>query len=116
MAGISDALYNQLTAYTWSPLVSLSRRTILNLLSQVKVGQLVVADSPTNTITVCGLLDQDPQDDIQRSKAGLTNPKPLRAELRVLNEVFWIRLVLFGDMVRAMTGQTGCHKPAHPEN
>ena len=99
MASLANALFGQITAYAWPPVVSLSRRTIISVLSRVTQGQLVLADSTENVVTVCGLLEQRSSADPDKSRREETVPKAPRAELRVVNEVFWVRLLLFGDMV-----------------
>ncbi len=79
-----DSLRCYLGSLTWAPFVRLSRSTVLGLLRQIEIGQLVVRDSD-GTVTICGNpveKDASPQ-----------------AELRVLKEAFWIRVMLFADMV-----------------
>lgn len=71
-------------AFTWEPLIRFSRSTILRLLKRIAVGQLVVRDSD-GLVTVCG----SPQ---------IKDGSP-RTELRVLKETFWVRVLLFADMV-----------------
>ena len=71
-------------AFTWEPLVRFSRSTILRLLKRIAVGQIVVRDVD-GLVTMCG----NPQ-----AKDG--SPK---TELRVLKEAFWVRVLLFADMV-----------------
>ena len=82
--GTIDTLRGYAGAWTWGPLVDLSRSAVLSLLRRVEVGQIVVTDL-NGTVTVCG------------------SPKPKdgspRTELKVVKEAFWVRLVLFADMV-----------------
>jgi cyclopropane-fatty-acyl-phospholipid synthase len=96
MASLSG-LVSQATAYTWSPLVNASRRAVLSLLSRISVGQLVIKDTATNVTTVCGSLE--PRSSIEDLKHPNKTAVP-SAELRVQQEMFWVRLVLFADMVR----------------
>ena len=65
--------------------MKLSRNTVLGLLGRIEVGQLVVIDSD-GTVTLCGKQDGK-------------NETP-RTELKVLKEAFWVRVLLFADMVR----------------
>ena len=88
---------SQVKAYTWNPIVVASRRTILSLLSRITVGQLVIKEVSTNITTVCGLLEPR-QDDIDL-KHPRKSPEPPNCELRVNSDVFWVRLLLFADMV-----------------
>lgn len=78
-----DAVRSYAGSFTWGPLVSLSRNAVLSLLSRIEEGQLVVTDTD-GTITICGA------------------PKPSgrpRTELTVQKDAFWVRLLLFADMV-----------------
>lgn len=68
----------------WEPLVRTSRRIILSLLSQIKVGRLTVLERD-GTETICGLNTGD-------------EVHPL-AQLHVVRDAFWLRLALFADMV-----------------
>ncbi len=79
-----DSLRSYLGSFTWGPFVNLSRSTVLGLLSRIEVGQLVVRDSD-GTVTICG-------------QPGSEDASP-RTELRVSKEAFWVRVMLFADMV-----------------
>lgn len=88
MATISRSFYSLRTAVgslTWSPLVRLSRGFVLALLERIEVGTVVVTDS-NGAVFVCG--------------AGHPNDVGPKTELRVLKEAFWVRMLLFADMVR----------------
>ena len=79
-----DSLRSYLGSFTWDPFVKLSRSTVLALLSRIDVGQLVVRDTD-GTVTICG-------------NPGIKDGSP-RTELRILKEAFWVRVMLFADMV-----------------
>lgn len=79
-----DSLRSYVGAFTWGPFVKLSRSTVLGLLSRIEVGQLVVKDSD-GTVTICG-------------QPGIKDGSP-RTELRISKEAFWVRVMLFADMV-----------------
>ena len=72
-------------SFTWAPFVGWSRSTVLRLLQRIENGQLVVTDCD-GSVTICG-------------NAGQTRDEP-RTQLTVLKEAFWVRLLLFADMVR----------------
>ena len=57
---------------------------VLDLLARIEVGQLVVTDSD-GTVNVCG-------------SPAVKDGSP-RAELKVKKEAFWVRLLLYADMV-----------------
>ena len=90
------------TAVAWPPIVALSRRTVLALLGQIKVGQLVVQDALNNITTVCGGGGEAETNGtkVEPDLRGGRRKGPPRAILRVQRDTFWVRLVLFADMVR----------------
>ena len=73
------------TSLTWAPLVQLSRTTILAIFSKIAVGQLKIIDAD-GRVTICGQLG--------------TSVEGPQTELRVHKETFWVRMLLFADMVR----------------
>ena len=79
-----DTLTTYAGSLTWSPLVRFSRGAVLSLLRRIAIGQLVVIDTD-GAVTLCGT----PQ---------IKDGSP-RTELRVLRETFWVRVLLFADMV-----------------
>lgn len=70
---------------TWTPLVQLSRSAILSTLQKITVGQLKVIEADGHT-TICGELGAD-----------IKGPQ---TELRIHKDTFWVRMLLFADMVR----------------
>jgi len=65
--------------------VNFSRNQVLSLLSRIEMGQLIVTDID-GSVTTYGS---------SRPKEGFT-----KTEFKVLRETFWVRLLLFADMVR----------------
>jgi hypothetical protein len=91
--------------YLWTLVVNLSRRAVLAVLSRVTIGQLVITDTATNVTTVCGALapprrgsEEDLKGSSGKGSDSNGNDAPL-AELRVHGEAFWVRMLLFADMV-----------------
>lgn len=80
-----NSLRTQVGSLTWASLVSLSRAFVLALLKRIEVGTIVVTDS-NGAVLVCGAVQPD-------------DPGP-KTELRVLKDTFWVRMLLFADMVR----------------
>ena len=70
---------------TWGPLVRFSRSTVLAVLSRIESGRIVVVDGDGTTIH-CGEVNE--------------SSKGPNAELRVVKDSFWVRALLFADMVR----------------
>ena len=84
---VLNSLRTYVGSLAWAPLVKLSRGIVLGMLQRIEVGQIVVKDS-NGASFVCG--------------AALTKSVKLKTELRVLNETFWVRVLLFADMVRCV--------------
>ena len=82
-----DSLRSYVGSFTWAPFVTISRSTVLGLLERIQIGQLVVEDCNGKT-TICGEL-------------GRKDGSP-HTELKVLKEAFWVRVMLFADMVRQL--------------
>ena len=80
-----DAVRTYIGSLTWGPLVQISRSAVLGLLQKIEVGELTVIDSDDN-VTTCGKPSE--------TELGLTT------QLKVLKEAFWVRTLLFADMVR----------------
>ena len=102
---LASSLLSPVTAWTWPPVVAFSRRTVLSLFSQITTGQLIVHDAITNITTVCGAVDvEGPSEkaDARAEEASRSGRRkgPPRTTLRVLRDTFWVRLLLFADMVR----------------
>ena len=79
-----DSVSSYLASFTWAPLVNLSRSRVLDSLKQIEFGQLIVRDSE-GMMTICG--------------RACSNDGFPRSELMVLKEAFWVRVLLFADMV-----------------
>ncbi|MDI1486264.1 MAG: hypothetical protein OHK93_005490 [Ramalina farinacea] len=77
-----DLLRTYVGSLTWAPFVQISRSTVLGLLQRIQQGQLRVTDCD-GSVTLCGaILDGAP-----------------KTELKVLKEAFWVRVLLFADML-----------------
>lgn len=100
----ATALATYAGSYAWPPLLTLSRHAIISLLKRIEVGSLQIVDTD-GTFIVCGSLQRAEQED---EKTVHVVP---HAELRVLNDLFWVRLLLFADMGFAesyMLGEVIC--------
>lgn len=86
-----DVLRTYAGSIIWQPLVRFSRGIVLSLLRRIAVGQIVVRDSD-GAVTTCGAPEV---------KSGTP-----RSELRVLKETFWVRALLFADMVSLVPWQS----------
>lgn len=80
----------------WPTFLSLSRSAILSLLQKIQVGQLTIKDVD-GTITICGQTKVKPISQADRTVYSIPS-----TELVVHKDTFWIRLLLFADMVGTM--------------
>lgn len=69
----------------WGPSVRFARSTIINLLEKIRIGRLTVIDSD-GTEVICGFKGTDNEPE---------------TELVVHKDTFWVRMLLFTDMVRS---------------
>ena len=90
-----DVVRSYTGSWTWRPLVSLSRNMVLNLLQRIEVGQIIVTDCD-GTVTRCGGTKKIPV----ATKDGWKDGTAVVSELKVVTEAFWVRMLLFADMVR----------------
>lgn len=100
-----SAVASYLGSYAWPPLLSVSRGAILALLKNIQVGSLQVTDAD-GTLTVCGSPPRAQAGNGEKSVYSTPH-----AELKVLNDLFWVRLLLFADMGFAesyMLGEVSC--------
>lgn len=102
----ATALVSYAGSFAWPSLLSLSRSASLGLLKNIQVGSLQITDSD-GSITICG--------SPRRAGEVLDNEKTVfstpHTELRVMNDLFWVRLLLFADMGFAesyMLGEVSC--------
>ncbi|KAL8807315.1 MAG: hypothetical protein Q9182_000820 [Xanthomendoza sp. 2 TL-2023] len=91
-----DAARDYIGSFTWDPIVAFSRIAVLSQLGRVKNGHIVIIDTDDSE-TICG--ERWPKEGVPKT------------ELKVLNDAFWIRLLLFADMGFAesfMLGEVEC--------
>lgn len=110
--GLTDPIVSRATAlasyagsFAWPPLLSVSRGAILTLLKNVQIGSLQIVDSD-GTLTICGSPRRAKTEGSEKSVYTIPH-----AELKVLNDLFWVRLLLFADMGFAesyMLGEVEC--------
>ena len=81
-------------SYAWGPLVGLSRTAVASVLSRIQCGQLMVVDHDGRTTTYGG--DKVAEPTLQKDDS------LSRVELVVHKEIFWVRMLLFADMVRPL--------------
>lgn len=78
------ALRSYVGSLAWNPLVRLSRAVCVSLFKKITNGQLEIIDEGESII--CG--------------PAISSTDLPRVTLQVHNDMFWVRLLLFADMVR----------------
>lgn len=96
VTGPLQALGSYSASYAWGPLLALSRTTILSLLSRIQTGQLKIVDVDGRTTSYGEQNVKQEQNSIYSAP---------RAELIVHKEMFWVRMLLFADMVGQLKDQ-----------
>ena len=99
-----NALTSYASSFAYPPLVAVSRGAILAILKNIQIGSLQVTDAD-GTYTICGSPRRSDSKE-ERSVYSIAH-----AELRVLNDLFWVRALLFADMGFAesyMLGEIEC--------
>jgi hypothetical protein len=91
-SGPVQALSGYVASYGWGPLLSVSRSAVLSLLSRIQIGQLKVVDVDGKDLTYGQ--KQGVNGSSEKSVYSLPN-----VELTVHKDVFWVRMLLFADMV-----------------
>ncbi|KDR82375.1 hypothetical protein GALMADRAFT_220377 [Galerina marginata CBS 339.88] len=96
VSAIADRAWNRVTEAAfntgWTPVARLAEAAVVALMQKITIGQLrVLTFSHIYTFPI-----PEVGDDANPSK---TNPRPdLKAELRVVNDSFWVRLCAMGDL------------------
>lgn len=75
---------------SWGPLVLMARTTIVSLMEKIQHGQLRVLT--TEGIYTFG----NPK--IQGSVPGVNEDGELKAEIKVVNDAFWVRMLVLCDL------------------
>ncbi|KAI5276412.1 cyclopropane-fatty-acyl-phospholipid synthase [Aureobasidium subglaciale] len=91
-SGPLQALSGYVASYGWGPLLSVSRSTVLSLLSRIQVGHLGVTD-------VDGKVSVYGQKQVVNGKTEKNVYSLPNIELTVHKDVFWVRMLLFADML-----------------
>jgi cyclopropane-fatty-acyl-phospholipid synthase len=94
-SGPLQALSGYVASYGWGPLLSVSRSAVLSLLSRIQVGHLKVVDADGKESTYG-------QKQVVNGKAEKSVYSLPNVELTVHKDVFWVRMLLFADMVIVM--------------
>ena len=105
LAERAAVLATHVGTYAWPPLLHISRGAILALLKNIQVGSLQIMDAD-GTLTICGSPRRADADGGEKSVYTIPH-----AELKVLNDLFWVRVLLFADMGLAesyMLGEVAC--------
>ncbi|PPQ75642.1 hypothetical protein CVT26_001622 [Gymnopilus dilepis] len=95
-SGLADKAWNRVTETAfrtgWTPIARLAEAAVVSVLRKITIGQLqILTRSHIHTFP-----SPEPGNDANPSRS---NPRPeLKAELRVVNDAFWVRLCAMGDL------------------
>lgn len=103
VAGTLTSSANALLAYSrvspYPYLIGLSKTVIVSLFQKIEAGQLKITDVD-GTITICG---QDHVASSKIDKGQETVYDVPQLELVVHKDIFWLRMLLYADMVCALS-------------
>jgi cyclopropane-fatty-acyl-phospholipid synthase len=99
-SGPLQALSGYVASYGWGPLLSVSRSAVLSLLSRIQAGHLKVVDADGKESTYG-------QKQVVNGKSEKSVYSLPNVELTVHKDVFWVRMLLFADMVIIMAQPIG---------
>ncbi|KAI1097929.1 cyclopropane-fatty-acyl-phospholipid synthase [Jackrogersella minutella] len=108
----TDIVRGTLGSLTWGPALAVAKPVVLSVFSKITLGTLLLVDEPAGTRMVYGqrLTSKSPEltnGEYSIRKAGVIP----RVEVRVKDDAFWMRMLLFADMGFAesyMLGEFEC--------
>ncbi|KAI1653558.1 cyclopropane-fatty-acyl-phospholipid synthase [Daldinia decipiens] len=108
----ADLVRGVLGSLTWGPALAIAKPAVLSVFSRLEIGTLLLVDEPTGTRMVYGqrLSSKGPKPVNGERPARKADIIP-RVEIRVKDDAFWMRLLLFADMGFAesyMLGEFEC--------
>ncbi|OTB14083.1 hypothetical protein K445DRAFT_302646 [Daldinia sp. EC12] len=108
----ADLIRGALGSLTWGPALAIAKPAVLSIFSKIEVGTLLLVDEPAGTRTVYGQrLTSKGSPPINRENIPRKANTVPRVEIRVKDDAFWMRLLLFADMGFAesyMLGEFEC--------
>jgi cyclopropane-fatty-acyl-phospholipid synthase len=107
----NDLFRSTLGSLSWGPAVSVSKAAVNSALGKIENGTLIITDKVTGQIELYGA--RLGKDDCKMANGLSSKERAInrKVELVVLNESFWVRVFLFGDMGFAeayMLGEIEC--------
>ncbi|KAI1135069.1 cyclopropane-fatty-acyl-phospholipid synthase [Hypoxylon sp. FL0543] len=108
----ADLVRGTLGGLTWGPALAIAKPAVLSVFSRIEVGTMLLVDEPAGTRLLYGqkLTSKSPEVTIRDYSARKADVIP-RVEVRVKDDAFWMRLLLFADMGFAesyMLGEFEC--------
>ncbi|KAM0789871.1 hypothetical protein ACM66B_006717 [Microbotryomycetes sp. NB124-2] len=104
LASAADRLVNGskelLLSKSWAPLVLLAKTTIVGLMEKIERGQLRLINVPSGEVYTFGkpTIYSDKYPNPNKTKKPNSATDEIRAELRVVNDAFWVRMLLLSDL------------------
>ncbi|KAI1443680.1 cyclopropane-fatty-acyl-phospholipid synthase [Annulohypoxylon stygium] len=108
----ADIVRGTIGGLTWGPALAIAKPAVLSVFSKITIGTLLLVDEPAGTRLVYGqrLASKSPESTNGDYSVRRADVIP-RVEVRVKDDAFWMRLLLFADMGFAesyMLGEFEC--------
>ncbi|OTB01121.1 hypothetical protein M426DRAFT_323768 [Hypoxylon sp. CI-4A] len=108
----ADIVRGTLGSLTWGPALAIAKPAILSVFSKIAVGTLLLVDEPAGTRLVFGQRLHSKSSAFTNGEYSVRKADTIpRVEVRVKDDAFWMRLLLFADMGFAesyMLGEFEC--------
>ncbi|KAI1205826.1 cyclopropane-fatty-acyl-phospholipid synthase [Annulohypoxylon truncatum] len=108
----ADIVRGTIGGLTWGPALAVAKPAILSVFSKIAVGTLLLVDEPAGTRLVYGQRLTSKSAESTNGDYSIRRADTIpRVEIRVKDDAFWMRLLLFADMGFAesyMLGEFEC--------
>lgn len=108
----ADIVRGTLGSLTWGPALAVAKPAVLLVFSKIEIGTLLLVDEPAGTRMMYGERFNSKSSEPTNGEYPIRRADIIpRVEIRVKDEAFWMRLLLFADMGFAesyMLGEFEC--------
>ncbi|KAI1775724.1 cyclopropane-fatty-acyl-phospholipid synthase [Hypoxylon cercidicola] len=108
----ADFVRGTVGSWTWGPALAVAKPAVLSVFSKIAVGTLLLVDEPAGTRLVYGQRLTSKSSEATNGEYAVRRAGTIpRVEIRVKDDAFWMRLLLFADMGFAesyMLGEFEC--------
>ncbi|KAI1383654.1 cyclopropane-fatty-acyl-phospholipid synthase [Hypoxylon trugodes] len=108
----ADVIRGTLGSLTWGPALAIAKPAVLSVFSNIAIGTLLLVDEPAGTRLIYGQKFSSKHAELTNGDHSIRKANTIpRVEIRVKDDAFWMRLLLFADMGFAesyMLGEFEC--------